>query len=78
MVEMDMMLSAHANARLMYENKKLARAKELKTLEVSVPSCLVCLSLWIALGAFSTREDASPSRSSYLDPGLGWIRLGSD
>lgn len=34
LVEVDVMLSAHANARLMYENKKNARAKELKTLEV--------------------------------------------
>lgn len=34
LVEVDLMLSAHANARAMYENKKLARAKELKTLEV--------------------------------------------
>lgn len=35
LVEVDLMLSAHANARAMYENKKLARVKELKTLEVS-------------------------------------------
>lgn len=35
LVEMDIMLSAHANARVMYENKKLARTKELKTLQVT-------------------------------------------
>ncbi|CAM9401439.1 unnamed protein product [Ectocarpus sp. 6 AP-2014] len=35
LVEVDIMLSAHANARVMYENKKLARAKELKTLTAS-------------------------------------------
>lgn len=34
LVEVDIMLSAHANARVMYENKKLARTKELKTLQV--------------------------------------------
>ncbi|CAM9229069.1 unnamed protein product, partial [Ectocarpus sp. 4 AP-2014] len=34
LVEVDIMLSAHANACVMYENKKLARAKELKTLTV--------------------------------------------
>lgn len=34
LVEVDIMLSAHANARAMYENKKLARVKELKTLKV--------------------------------------------
>ena len=36
LVEVDIMLSAHANARVMYENKKLARTKELKTLQVSL------------------------------------------
>ncbi|CAM9368366.1 unnamed protein product, partial [Scytosiphon promiscuus] len=35
LVEVDIMLSAHANARAMYENKKLARVKELKTLAAS-------------------------------------------
>lgn len=35
LVEVDIMLSAHANARVMYENKKLARTKELKTLQVT-------------------------------------------
>eukprot|EP00752_Nemacystus_decipiens_P013835 g12284.t1 len=35
LVEVDIMLSAHANARAMYENKKLARTKELKTLQAS-------------------------------------------
>ncbi|CAM9456120.1 unnamed protein product [Discosporangium mesarthrocarpum] len=34
-VEMDVMLSAHGNARLMYEAKKTARVKELKTLEAA-------------------------------------------
>lgn len=34
LVEVDIMLSAHANARVMYENKKVARTKELKTLKV--------------------------------------------
>ena len=43
LVEVDVMLSAHANARLMYEDKKMARTKELKTLKVRLGCGLIML-----------------------------------